>query len=318
MKSNDKVNVDNKMNIKIAFNLLDISLDNVEISNITPEYIKKKYHRMALLYHPDKNGNSVESNDKFKQINEAYKYLSIEFADKTPGFVSSTDSKDSNVYVSILTSFIDSIVKGSYNEHFISIIKDIVVGCNKVSVQMFEKLDKERVIEVYNLLYKYRQILYISNETLELVSSIIMEKYKNDRVFILNPTIADLMDNNIYKLYVDEELYLVPLWHNEIYFDSAVGEIIVLCNPILSNELTIDENNNIYIEKKMSLNSDLLDNEFVSLDIGGKTINIVVNELLIKRRQIYRIRREGISKIVEKDIYNVSCKSDIIVNVTIE
>ena len=135
---------------------------------------------------------------------------------------------------------------------------------------------------------------------------------------ILNPTIADLMDNNIYKLYVDEELYLVPLWHNEIYFDSAVGEIIVLCNPILSNELTIDENNNIYIEKKMSLNSDLLDNEFVSLDIGGKTINIVVNELLIKRRQIYRIRREGISKIVEKDIYNVSCKSDIIVNVTIE
>jgi hypothetical protein len=310
--------LNDEMNIQMAFDLLDISLDNIEITNITTEYIKKKYHRMALLHHPDKNGNSIESNNKFKKINEAYKYLSIEFSNISPEFVSSTNYNEPNVYVSILTSFINSIVKGSYNEIFMNIIKDIVVGCNKVSVQMFEKLDKEMSIEVYNLLYKYRQVLYITNETLELVSSIISEKYKNDRVYILNPSLTDLMDNNIYKLYIDDELYIVPLWHNELYFDSKIGEIIVLCNPILSPELTIDENNNIYIDKKISLNSDLLDNEFVSLNIGGKVLTIVLNELLLKRNQIYRISGEGISKIVEKDIYNVSGKSDIIVNVILE
>ena len=317
-------NNNNEMNIQIAFDLLDISLDNIELTNITNEFIKKKYHRMALLHHPDKNGNSLESKHKFQRINEAYEYLSVEFAfNNSEEFVSSTDSKESNnMYISILTNFIASIVKGEYSELFMTVIKDIVTGYNKISVKMFEKLDKENAIEVYNLLYKYRLVLYISNETLELVSSIIKEKYKNDRVFILNPSLTDLMDNNIYKLYIDDKLYLVPLWHNELYFDvnmdSDIGEIIVLCNPILSDELTIDENNNIYIEKTISLHSDLLNSEFVSFVIGGKSFYIILNELRIKQKQIYRIKGEGISKIIENDIYNVSYKSDIIVTIILE
>ena len=316
---------ENEMNLQIAFDLLDISLDNIELTNITQEFIKKKYHRVALLYHPDKNGNSLESKCKFQRINKAYEYLSDEFASNE--FVSSSDSKESNnMYISILTNFIASIVKGEYSELFMNVVKDIVTGYKQVSLKMFEKLDKENAIEIYNLLYKYRQVLYISNETLKLVSSIIKEKYKNDRVFILNPSLTDLMNNNIYKLYVDEKLYLVPLWHNELYFDvnmdtnmdTNTGEIIVLCNPILSDELTIDEDNNIYIEKKISFERDLLNIEFVSLVIGGKTFNIKLNELLIKQKQIYRIKGEGISKIIEKDIYNVSYKSDIIVTVILD
>lgn len=317
-------NNNNEMNIQIAFDLLDISLDNIELTNITNEFIKKKYHRMALLHHPDKNGNSLESKHKFQMINKAYEYLSVEFAlNNSEEFVSSTDSKESNnMYISILTNFITSIVKGEYSELFMTVIKDIVTGYNNISVKMFDKLDKEKAIEVYNLLYKYRHVLYISNETLELVSSIIKEKYKNDRVFILNPSLTDLMDNNVYKLYIDDKLYLVPLWHNELYFDvnvdSDIGEIIVLCNPILSDELTIDENNNIYIEKTISLHSDLLKSEFVSFVIGGKSFNITLNELRIKQKQIYRIKGEGISKIIENDIYNVSYKSDIIVTIILE
>lgn len=321
-KTNETKSNENEMNLQIAFDLLDISLDNIELTNITQEFIKKKYHRVALLYHPDKNGNSLESKCKFQRINEAYEYLSNEFTSND--FVSSSDSKESNnMYISILTNFIASIVKGEYSELFMNVVKDIVTGYNQVSIKMFEKLDKENAIEVYNLLYKYRQVLYISNETLELVSSIIKEKCKNDRVFILNPSLTDLMNNNIYKLYVDEKLYLVPLWHNELYFDvnmgtnmgTNMGEIIVLCNPILSDEITIDENNNIYIEKIIELDHDLLNTEFVSLVIGEKTFNIFLNELHIKRHQIYRIKGEGISKIIEKDIYNVSYKSDIIVSI---
>lgn len=321
---------ENEMNMKIAFDLLDISLNNIELTNITQEFIKKKYHRVALLHHPDKNGNSLESKCQFQRINEAYEYLSNEFSfDEftSNDFVSSSDSKDTNnMYITILTNFIATIVKGEYSELFMNVIKDIVTGYKQVSLKMFEKLDKENAIEIYNLLYKYRQVLYISNETLELVSSIIKEKYKNDRVFILNPSLTDLMNNNIYKLYVDEKLYLVPLWHNELYFDvnrdtkmdTNTGEIIVLCNPILSDELTIDEDNNIYIEKRISLERDLLNIEFVSLFIGGKTFNIKLNELHIKHKQIYRIKGEGISKIIEKDIYNVSYKSDVIVTVILD
>ncbi|KAK3950058.1 hypothetical protein QBC32DRAFT_347691 [Pseudoneurospora amorphoporcata] len=34
------------------------------------------YHRLALLHHPDKNNNSLESNAKFQQVREIFEYLS--------------------------------------------------------------------------------------------------------------------------------------------------------------------------------------------------------------------------------------------------
>ena len=40
------------------------------------EAIKKAYRRKSLCYHPDRNGNSPESNEMFKRIHEAYEILS--------------------------------------------------------------------------------------------------------------------------------------------------------------------------------------------------------------------------------------------------
>jgi hypothetical protein len=158
---------------------------------------------------------------------------------------------------------------------------------------------------------------------LEFVSLLIKQKYKNDRVFILNPSINDLMDNNVFKLYVDDQLYLVPLWHNELYFDSPNGDIIVLCNPELPEGIIIDEDNNIHIEKEINGSLSLLDllkegsNSFVSLSIGERMFRIPLQSLHIKKEQMYRLVGEGISNVLENDIYNVSCKADIIVKIII-
>ena len=57
------------MNSKNAFELLDIDINNISTSELTLEYLKKHYHKQALLNHPDKNGNTVESTEKFKKIN---------------------------------------------------------------------------------------------------------------------------------------------------------------------------------------------------------------------------------------------------------
>lgn len=325
-------NCKDKLNIQKALDELDISLDNIELTKLNHEYIKKKYHKLALKWHPDKN-NQAYAKEKFQKISEAYEYLTnelyilnsdMDYSNTSDEFVSSVYSKESKIYIDILSNFISSLLKGSYSEVLTNIIKEISLGYETITLtylrKKFEELDKQNAIELYKLLYKYKDILYISNDILELVSLIIKEKYKNDRVFILKPTLKDMIDHNIYKLYVDNLLYIVPLWHNELYFDAPDGsEIIVLCEPNLPSNISIDENNNIYYEKYIKIDSELSDliknNKCVSINLEDKWISIPLNKLYIRQEQLYRFKCQGIAQISEKEIYNVNSKADIIVKI---
>lgn len=327
---------DDEMNIQQALDELEISLDKIELIKINQEYIKKKYHKLALKWHPDKNDN-VNAKEKFQKINKAYYYLlnelrilnseltnGLEDSNTSESFVSSFDSKESKIYIDILSNFISSLVNGHYNEILFNIIKEISLGYETITLtylrNKFEVLDKQKSIELYQLLYKYKDVLYIKQDTLDFVSLIIKEKYKNDRVFILRPNLKDIIEHNIYKLYVDNQLYLVPLWHNELYFDAKDGsEIIVLCQPKLQDHISIDEYNNIYYNTNIKIDSELLylikNNNFVSIEIGEKWFTFPLNKLFMKEEQLYKFKGQGIAHISEKNIYDVSSKADIIVKI---
>jgi len=277
---------------------LEDAFDIFEIHslNISKENLKKKYYKLALLYHPDKHQNSIESNEKFKQITEAYELLKREIEDETE-----TEENISMNYSSFLNLFLNN------NTFLSSIINYLLNDYENITIQLFEGINKNVALEVYNFILKNKEILHISNDLVDKLKNIIIDKYKDVNIYILKPSLDELINDRIYKLIIDENTYYVPLWHNELEFD---GDIIVKCIPELPENIIIDENNNIHIHLKIVFSNELLDCN--NIDVINN-LQIQVSKLLIKKKQSYLFPKKGISVIKEKDIYNVEERSDIIV-----
>jgi len=312
------------MNYKDAFEILEIDLSDVSYNDITNKYLNTQYRRLALKNHPDKNGNSEESNEKFKNINEAYNFLKNEIKHlNNDEFIYEesqeydSKSEDSSLYFVMLREFMKTIFEGSYNDILTKIVSEIMSAGKKISVKVFDELDKDTALNIYIFLSNYRSTLHLSSETLDDIREIVVKKYDNVEIYKLNPTLNDLINNNVYKLYVNEELFLVPLWHNESYFESSTGEIIVLCQPELPENIILDDDNNICIQVETKIDDNLIkNNKPISINIGTKVFSIQPSQLYVKREQIYRIKNEGLSK-AKKNIYDVSEKTDIIVKIII-
>lgn len=311
------------MNYKDAFIILEIDFVNVRYQELTLEYLKKRYRKMALKYHPDKNGNTEESTEKFKKINEAYTYLRRELINLNPDDLSvendnDDDNESQNIYLNVLKNFIQSVMEGNYIDLLAKIVNDILIAGKQLSIKLFEDLDKETALNVYIFLSRYKSVLHFSDELLDKVRQIVLNKYDNVEIYKLNPSINDIMNNNFYKLYVNENLYLVPLWHNESYYDGSGCEIIAICEPDLPNNIKIDDHNNLIVETVIYAYNELpemiLHDESVIINVGYEVFSIPLSNLFIKKEQYYCFKGKGLVNI-KKDIYDLSDKSDIIVKI---
>jgi curved DNA-binding protein CbpA len=313
------------MNYKDAFDILEIDFTHTRYEDLSLEYLKKQYRKLALKHHPDKNGNTYESTEKFKKINEAYHYLKREI-NVNEDNININDIKvdddfsSSSLYSDILKSFMKTVFEGKYNDILSKIVNDIITAGKKTSVKLFDDLDKDTALNIYTFLSNNRSVLNLSQEILDIIREIVVKKYDNVEVYKLNPNINDLINNNLYKLYVHDELYLVPLWHNESYFDGSGCEIMVICEPELPNNMKIDDDNNLIVELTLNSKDELLkmliNNTPISFNIGDKVHSISLCNLYMKREQIYKIKNQGLTK-VKKDIYDVLDKTDIIVKINI-
>jgi hypothetical protein len=301
------------MNYLLAFEILEIDINK---KDITLEYIKKKYHKQALKYHPDKNGNTRESNDKFKQINEAYDYLKIEIEEIHDFEKNEKEDINSSLYVDILKVFLNGVIDGKYTK----IVNEFILNYSSISLKLFDDLDKETAMGIYTFLSKHKNLFHLKQEIIDSIREIIIKKHETTTVYILNPSIDDLLNNNVYKLVLDEKLYLVPLWHTELYFENELqNEIIVLCEPKLDKNITIDEDNNLLVTIYVNWYSSFLSTkQNIEVNIGSKIFNIPIKELFIRSEQYYRIRGGGLTQINENDIYDVDKKTDIIFRVYLE
>lgn len=126
--------------------------------NANDETIKKAYRRLAMKYHPDKNQDDKDAENKFKEINEAYEVLSNKEKkhkyDKYGSVNIPNNFQTHNVYSNV---FDDASFTDFLNDSFFNItinkngVNQRVYRKNVVKETEFEKLIKNKIIKIRNL-----------------------------------------------------------------------------------------------------------------------------------------------------------------------
>lgn len=310
-----------EMNYKRAMQILELDheiyMDTDLDIELTINTLKKKYRMMALLYHPDKNP-AEDAATRFHEIHEAYEYL-LQYVETSTDENMEDDVKDNTNYKEILLRFIKSITEddGSIQSQiFYTIIRRITQICEEKSLEFLEKLNKDVLIKIYDILYKYHHIFRISEIYVSKVQAILESRVKDDECIILHPTIEDLFEKNIYKLVIGSQTILIPLWQHEMVYEIDGKDVYVKCVPILPENITIDEENNVFIEIKYNI-AELLETSQIMVSFGKKTYTISTDKIRVLRRQQLCLIGVGIPRIVEGDIFNIEKMGDIFVDLTL-
>jgi len=232
----------------------DIALHTLELEeDFNFKQLRKAYLRKCLKYHPDKNGG-LDVNNYFKLINESYEFLS-RFNKNSASCFSSKFSFD-DLYTMNLSEILKECIhiitpdETKNNHNFMGNIVNIVSNLNQhkyaIALKIFDELDHERCVEIYNYISKYKGILNISNEFISKIREI-LNRYQSLPIITLRPKISDLLNANIYIYEEDDEdiKYYVPLWHQELHFNKYIFDI----SPLLSKDIGIDDDNNVIITK---------------------------------------------------------------------
>jgi hypothetical protein len=300
------------MNMNRALKVLNIPENNI----INEETIKKHYRMMALKYHPDKN-KEIDASSKFQEINSAYEFLS-----------NNKEKRETENYDSLLKIFINQIFDDDFQKQIIymlliKILKKTSTKMMNISLKFLENIDIKILKKIYDFLNYYSDI-FESIYFIEKIKSIIENKekslfsYKNDREYIiLHPLLEDLFENNLYKLNEHNQNIIVPLWHHELIYDISGIELYVECYPILPDNINIDEENNIHVFLKYTI-TELWSLEIIEINLGNRIFYIERNKLFMIKFQKVKMKGEGIVKINEECIYDISEKSDIIIHIYID
>jgi len=329
MQSNNNSSTsENDMSVSDALSVLGLS--EYDISGLKLEVVVRKYRQKALKYHPDKNSNSPESHAAFHRLTEAYDIVRNVVLLNVDGEESKEENETPVGYFDILSQFIKSMMAVSTEPHakeermsiILKKIVEIVRDYQDVSVGMFENIDRETSICIYQFLCSHCDTLCISPTVIDRIRSIIQTKFDDLRIYTITPTLDDMLLDKVFKLNIDGHVYLVPLWHREIYFDDKTRdgqEILVLCEPNIDEEVCrLDDNNNLYISTDVEFSRDLLRKDWysdVTIPTSTKTVRLTPHIMTFLQTQVIRVIGEGVLRIHEKDMYNNIDRGDIFVTI---
>lgn len=241
--------------------------------------LKKHYHFLALQYHPDKN-KAVDSKKEFQEINEAYQVLINFYSinNNTNNNNTNNNNTDNNNTNNINSDNINSNVL-SFEELFQDFIGLLNIK-NKEEIDIIKKYFKQKY-NYYNslLLNKLSENNYFKK--LFNIFNKVDDNYKN--ILIINTELENVLNNEIYKLELDNETLYIPLWYKEVIHNDYLIKIKIIninsennCN--FNNKISIDNDNNIFISLERNLN-DIIDKNLI--------FNIRNREFVIENKLLY-------------------------------
>lgn len=302
------------MNYVKACNILGISSeDSIDI-------IKKKYRALILKNHPDKL--TGVSNERFIQIHEAYHYI-LSSGESEPTYdaasdAASVESDEPEEKMDMRNIFL----LFWKNPAVYTLLTNVLISIWENNLPVFlKKLDTTNLKKIHQTITKYFPDNQSGTFILKSIEKVLEEK--TESLIILNPNLDDLLDSNIYKLKMDGETYLVPLWHNELVYAGGTGcagdecddvskEIIIQCCPLLAQNMEIDDNIlTVYlsIHVREAFNNPHVDVRLTdkhTIEFDGRQLKMTADAQRIV------VSGDGIAAINEKSIYDIGIKKDIV------
>ena len=283
------------MNRKKALEILQLNKDDVNI-----ETIKKKYRTMALMYHPDKN-KDPDANEKFAEIHCAYEYLSNRASISTPSY--------RDICIDFLQRYID-------REILHDLFECLERVCDKQLKSVLNKISLEQAVRMYHILKSYSHILHINKSFLSNLEDMLREKQAKNVYYVLNPSLKDLFEHNVYKLEHENKIYMIPLWHHELVYEHGDHDIYVIMIPDLPDNICIDANNNLVVNIYQNIQN-IWKKEQIYINIH-ENMYIERKQLLLRNYQMICLKEKGISKINSSNVYDIQKKSDIILHIHLD
>lgn len=311
------------MNYKKACAILNLDRHEVNVKNV-----KKKYHMLALRYHPDRN-KDVHADRDFKQINEAYQYLLNNNNDDANILQKMRESLNMEFFLAIFklyTALYILMEKRAIYWFSQGALKKRRQNSNnnnpnfKEDMQSFFMYDQQQDHDDENECEYENDHHECEKEADQEEDQETEELDETENIMVLRPFLDDVLVESVFKYTRFGNKLLIPLWHHEIEYDISGCFVVQIIPKLPSKNYWIDNDNNLHqiIEYQISELWDcVLHEKYVEVFFGRKRLLFYPHHLQMKKKQLWKWEKVGIPKINHHNVYDVSLRADIILHIHI-